>query len=211
MKLRPMNDWAVIRPTVAAEITSGGLYIPDTAKEKPQEGIVIAIGPGALEEKKHGRKKDEQKERKFIPTTIEPGARVLYEQYAGQTYKLGGEDLVLVRERDILGILPEVKQLHLPAPNRLQIPASTAPAGFTSLMKIDTNATVRGTAKKTATKKKATKKKTMKKKAEKKPAVKKRVAAKKTSVKKKPEKVKKTAKKSPKSLKVAVKKSKKKK
>jgi chaperonin GroES len=105
MKLKPLNDWAVIRPTSAPEKTAGGLFIPDTAKEKPQEGIVEAIGPGAYEEKKADEKKDEKKERRFIPTTVKPGAKVLYEQYAGKTYTIGGEELVLVRERDILGIL----------------------------------------------------------------------------------------------------------
>ncbi len=105
MKLKPLNDWAVIRPTAADAKTAGGLFIPETAQEKPQEGIVEAIGPGAYEEEKAGGKKEEKKERRFIPTTVKPGERVLYEKYAGKTYKIGGEDLVLVRERDIIGIL----------------------------------------------------------------------------------------------------------
>ena len=61
MKLKPMNDWAVIRPSDAAKKTAGGLYIPDSAKEKPQEGVVEAIGPGAYEEEKYGKKKTEKK------------------------------------------------------------------------------------------------------------------------------------------------------
>jgi chaperonin GroES len=105
MKLKPLQDWAVIRPAAAEEKTAGGLYIPDNAKEKPQEGVVEAIGPGAYEEEKSGAKQGEKKERKFIPTTVKPGERVLFEKYAGQTYSLGGEDLILVRERNILGIL----------------------------------------------------------------------------------------------------------
>jgi chaperonin GroES len=128
MKLKPMNDWAVIRPSDAAERTAGGLYIPDSAKEKPQEGVVEAIGPGAFEEEKYGKKKIEKKDRKFIPTTVKPGDRVLYERYAGQTYTINNEDLVLVRERDILGTLSG-------ADKPLQIPEITSAKGTTALAK----------------------------------------------------------------------------
>jgi chaperonin GroES len=124
-----MNDWAVVRPSDAAEKTAGGLYIPDSAKEKPQQGVVEAIGPGAYEEEKYGKKKIEKKDRKFIPTTVKPGDLVLYERYAGQTYSIENEDLVLVRERDILGILSgEVRK-------PLQIPASTSAGETTALVK----------------------------------------------------------------------------
>jgi chaperonin GroES len=120
MKLKPMNDWAVIRPSDARQRTAGGLYIPDSAKEKPQEGVVEAIGPGAYEVEKFGKKKAEDKKRKYIPTTVKPGDMVLYERYAGQTYTIEGEDLVLVRERDILGILSgSGEKPH-------QVPASTS-------------------------------------------------------------------------------------
>jgi chaperonin GroES len=104
MKLQPLNDWAVIRPTAAETKTASGIIIPDSAQEKPQEGVVEAIGPGAYEEEKADDKKD-KKERKFIPTTVKPGDRVLFAKYSGQTYTIGGEDIILVRERDILGIL----------------------------------------------------------------------------------------------------------
>ncbi len=107
MKLRPLHDWAVIRPSEAEERTSGGLYIPDTAKDKPHEGVVEAIGPGAYEQEKFGKKKKEGEERKFIPTTVKPGDRVLYQSYAGEAYVVDNEERILVRERDILGILPE--------------------------------------------------------------------------------------------------------
>src|SRR5512141_2448056 len=129
MKLKPMNDWAVVRPSDAAERTAGGLYIPDSAKEKPQEGIVEAIGPGAFEEEKYGKKKIEKKDRKFIPTTVKPGDVVLYERYAGQTYTIDNEDLVLVRERDILGTLSGAGS------KPLQIPASTSDKGTTAIVK----------------------------------------------------------------------------
>ncbi len=129
MKLKPLHDWAVIRPSEAAEVTAGGLFIPDTAKDKPQEGVIEAVGPGAYEEEKGRRKKGEKKERRFIPTIVKPGDRVLYERYAGQTYKIDGEERILVRERDILGILPE-GQSSSPRPPR--IPAAATSTGSTA-------------------------------------------------------------------------------
>lgn len=124
MKLKPLHDWAVIVPSEAESRTAGGLYIPDSAKEKPEEGVVEAIGPGAYEEEKRGKKKDEKKERKFIPTIVKPGDRVLYERYAGQTYKIGSEERILVRERDILGLIDRP----------LQIPAVTTTRSATAIM-----------------------------------------------------------------------------
>jgi chaperonin GroES len=115
MNLKPLHDWAVILPTKAAETTAGGLIIPDTAKEKPQEGVVEAIGPGAYEEEKERRKTGVKKERRFVPTTLKPGDRVIYERYAGRTYDISGEERILVRERDVLGTLERP----------LQIPAAT--------------------------------------------------------------------------------------
>jgi chaperonin GroES len=131
MRITPLHDWAVIRPSGADEITAGGIIIPDTAKEKPHEGVVVVIGPGAFEEEeKFGKKKGEKKERRFIPSTIKPGDSVLYERYAGKTYTIDGEDLLMVRERDILGILPERQPRQAP----LQIPATTSAHGSTALM-----------------------------------------------------------------------------
>jgi len=126
MKLRPLHDWAVILPSTGDEMTAGGLYVPDTAKVKPQEGVVEAVGPGAYEEEKRGKKKEEGKKRKFIPTSVKPGDHVIYERYAGQTYKINGEERILVRERDILGILTG---------SRLQIPSMTSALGTTALAK----------------------------------------------------------------------------
>jgi len=124
MKLKPLHDWAVIVPSEAESRTAGGLYIPDSAKEKPEEGVVEAIGPGAYEEEKRGKKKEEKKERKFIPTKVKPGDRVLYERYSGQTYKIGNEERMLVRERDILGLIDRP----------LQIPAVTTSRSATAIM-----------------------------------------------------------------------------
>ena len=168
MRLKPLHDWAVIVPSESESRTAGGLYIPDSAKEKPEEGVVEAIGPGAYEEKKRDKKKEEKKDRKFIPTTVKPGDRVLYERYAGQTYTIGNEERVLVRERDILGLIDRP----------LQIPAATTPRSTTAIMerpaaplvnvqqKKATVRTLKKKAKKAAVKapvKKAVKKKTAKK------------------------------------------------
>ncbi len=105
MHLKPLHDWAVLVPSEAEDRTAGGLFIPDTAKEKPREGVVEAIGPGALEEEKQDRKKKEGDERKFIPTVVKPGDCVLYESWAGQTIRIGNEERVVVRERSILGLI----------------------------------------------------------------------------------------------------------
>jgi chaperonin GroES len=165
MKVRPLHDWAVIIPSEPSEKTAGGLYIPDTARDKPQEGVVEAIGPGAFEEEKRTRKKGGKKERRFVPTVVKPGDRVVYGRYAGQTYNIDGEDRILVRERDILGILP----------SPLQIPAATASAGETALMKSAAagrkNAAKKPVRKKTKkAAKKTAKKRGLKKKASAKPA-----------------------------------------
>jgi len=134
MKLRPLNDWVVILPSTAEEVTAGGLYIPDSAKEKPAQGVVEAVGPGAYEEEKFGKKKIDKKDRKFIPSSVIPGNHVLYERYAGQTYAVDGEDRILVRERDVLGILPD-KPAQISAPPRpLQIPPRTTAALSTALV-----------------------------------------------------------------------------
>jgi len=158
MKLMPLHDWAVIRPSDAQEMTEGGLYIPDTAKDKPHEGMVEAIGPGAYEEEKGRKKKTGKAERRFISTTIKPGDLVLYERHAGQTYTIEGAEWILVRERDILGILPErpvrVKR-DLPP---LQIPAVTSRPEKTALAMRGTTAVMSTPPLKKVVKKEAPKK-----------------------------------------------------
>lgn len=130
MKLKPLHDWAVIIPSEPEAKTAGGIYVPDTAKEKPAEGMVEAIGPGAYEEEKYGKKKQEKKERKFVPTTVKPGDRVMYEKYAGHTVMLNGTERILVRERNILGVLPAASA---GGSKPLQIPERTTTSGETSL------------------------------------------------------------------------------
>lgn len=133
MKIKPLNDWAVIVPSEAMTRTAGGLYIPEAAKEKPAEGTVEAIGPGALEEEKRGEKKKEKKERKFIATSVRPGERVMYDRYAGQKIEIGGVERVLVREVNILGILPPAPALPKEDLPPLMLPAVTATGSSTAL------------------------------------------------------------------------------
>lgn len=140
MKLIPLQDWAVIKPSPAEEVSAGGLYLPDTAREKPAQGVVEAIGPGALEEELYGKKKKDPKDRKFIKTTVKPEDYVLYEQYAGQTYKVGDEDRVLVRERNILGMLPGGAPKANPARKPLQLPATTSASRSTAIVPTATKA-----------------------------------------------------------------------
>lgn len=151
MKLRPLQDWAVILPSGAEEMTAGGIYIPDTAKTKPHEGVVEAIGPGAYEEEKHGKKKEAGKERKFTPTTVKPGDRVLYEPYAGRTYKIDGEERILVRERDILGMVGPAKE----APEKSSEKPAVKPAATVAKKTVNktAKASTGGKAKKTGKKK----------------------------------------------------------
>jgi len=92
-KLTPLSDRVVVRPQEAEEVTAGGLIIPDTAKEKPQKGTVVSVGPGKIE---NGTK---------IEMTVSEGDTVLYGKYAGTEVSLDGEDLLIMRESDILGIV----------------------------------------------------------------------------------------------------------
>lgn len=94
MKLRPLGDRVVVRPQEREELTKSGLVIPDTAKEKPQEGTVVAVGPGAVDDKGVRRTLD-----------VKEGDRVLYAKWAGTEFKLDGEEHLIVRESDILAIL----------------------------------------------------------------------------------------------------------
>ena len=90
--IEPLEDRVVVRPLDAEEVTSSGLVIPDTAKEKPQEGEVLAVGPGRWDE--DGEKR--------IPVDVAAGDRVLYSKYAGTEVKIDGEELLVIPARDIL-------------------------------------------------------------------------------------------------------------
>jgi chaperonin GroES len=94
MKIKPMNDRVIVRRVMEEQKTAGGIIIPDTAKEKPQEGEVVAIGPG---------KRDDKGNR--IALEVKEGDRILFGKYSGTDIKFDGEEHVFMREDDILGIL----------------------------------------------------------------------------------------------------------
>jgi chaperonin GroES len=94
MKFRPLHDRVVIRRIEGEEKTKGGIIIPDNAKEKPQEGEVIAAGPGARDE--NG---------KVVPLDLKPGDRVLFGKWSGTEVKVDGEDLLIMKESDIMGVI----------------------------------------------------------------------------------------------------------
>lgn len=91
--IKPLGDRVLVRPDVAEEKTASGIIIPDTAKEKPQRGTVVAVGPGKVE---NGTK---------IDMTVQAGDKVLYGKYSGTELNLDGEDFLIMRESDILGIV----------------------------------------------------------------------------------------------------------
>ncbi|HWH36421.1 MAG TPA: co-chaperone GroES [Candidatus Limnocylindrales bacterium] len=95
-KLRPLGDRVVIQPTPREEMTKSGIVLPDTAKEKPQEGKILAAGPGRLTE-----------EGKREPMDVKEGDKVLYAKYAGTEFKVEGEDLLIVSQKDILAIVED--------------------------------------------------------------------------------------------------------
>jgi len=105
MGIQPLQDWVLIEPSEAKEKTAGGVFIPDTAKEKPVEGKVLAVGKGRWEtpEKKWGSKPKGKEEKVFNPTVLKPGDQVLYEKYGTTPIDQDGKELVLVRESDVLG------------------------------------------------------------------------------------------------------------
>jgi chaperonin GroES len=94
MKIRPLNDRVIVKRVAEEQKTTGGIIIPDTAKEKPQEGKVVAVGPG---------KRDD--DGKSVPLEVKKGDRILFSKYAGTEIKIDGEEHVFMREDDILGIL----------------------------------------------------------------------------------------------------------
>ena len=108
MKLKPLQDWAVIQLVEPKEKTAGGIIIPDSAKDKSTEGIVLAIGPGKFEtEKGKEKEKEKKKEKKFVPTVLKPGQRIIYGKYSAREIEVDGETITLVREEDVLGTVEE--------------------------------------------------------------------------------------------------------
>ena len=96
MAFRPLHDRVVVRRVEAEEKTAGGIIIPDTAKEKPMEGEVVAVGPGARGE-----------DGKIQPLDVKAGDRVLFGKWSGTEVKLDNEDLIIMKESDIMGIIEQ--------------------------------------------------------------------------------------------------------
>ena len=94
MSFRPLHDRVLVRRVEAEEKTAGGIIIPDTAKEKPQEGEVVAVGAGSKAE-----------DGKVTPLDVKAGDRILFGKWSGTEVKLDGEDLIIMKESDILGIV----------------------------------------------------------------------------------------------------------
>jgi chaperonin GroES len=93
-KLRPLGDRVVIKPTAREDMTKSGIVLPDTAKEKPQEGVILSAGPGKIDD--NGKRE---------PMDVKVGDKVLYAKYAGTEFKIEGDDLLIVSQKDILAIV----------------------------------------------------------------------------------------------------------
>ena len=100
MAFRPLHDRVVVRRIDAEEKTAGGIIIPDTAKEKPQEGEVVSVGPGGRNEKGE-----------LVPLEVKAGDRILFGKWSGTEIKIGGEELLIMKESDILGVVEKVGTL----------------------------------------------------------------------------------------------------
>ena len=94
MKFRPLHDRVVVKRVEAEQKTAGGIIIPGTAQEKPQEGEIVAVGPGARDDKGA-----------LVALTVKPGDKVLFGKWSGTEVKLDGQDLLIMKEADILGIV----------------------------------------------------------------------------------------------------------
>jgi chaperonin GroES len=101
MTIRPLNDRVVVRPLGAETRTSGGIFLPDSAAEKPGQGEVIAVGPGSVLDNGETR-----------PLTVKVGDRVLYGKYSGSQIKLDGEERLVIRESDILAVIEDTENLE---------------------------------------------------------------------------------------------------
>ncbi len=97
MKFHPLHDRVVVRRIEGEEKTKGGIIIPDTAKEKPQEGEVIAVGPGARDESG-----------KLVPLDLKAGDRILFGKWSGTEVKIDGEELLIMKESDVMGVIEGV-------------------------------------------------------------------------------------------------------
>jgi chaperonin GroES len=107
MEFRPLHDRVVVKRIDAEEKTKGGIIIPDTAKEKPQEGEVVAVGPGGRDESG-----------KLVPLDLKAGDRILFGKWSGTEIKLDGEDLLIMKESDVMGVVESEAATTRAAPGR---------------------------------------------------------------------------------------------
>ena len=117
MKFRPLHDRVVVRRIEGEEKTKGGIIIPDTVKEKPQEGEVIAVGPGARDESG-----------KLMPLELKAGDRVLFGKWSGTEVKIDGEELLIMKESDVMGVIEGAE----PPPRRRRPDAASASSSHNS-------------------------------------------------------------------------------
>ncbi len=96
MQFRPLHDRVAVRRIEAEEKTKGGIIIPDTAKEKPQEGEIIAVGPGARDESG-----------KLVPIDLKAGDRILFGKWSGTEVRIDGEELLIMKESDVMGVIEQ--------------------------------------------------------------------------------------------------------
>lgn len=101
MHFRPLHDRVVVRRIEADEKTAGGIIIPDTAKEKPMEGEVVAVGPGARDESG-----------KLVPLDLKAGDRILFGKWSGTEVRIDGEELLIMKESDVMGVLDKKPSLR---------------------------------------------------------------------------------------------------
>ncbi|MCF6325677.1 MAG: co-chaperone GroES [Devosiaceae bacterium] len=94
MSFRPLHDRVVVKRVDSEEKTAGGIIIPDTVKEKPSEGVIVSVGPGARDESG-----------KYIPSDVKTGDRVLFGKWSGTEIKIDGDDLLIMKESDIMGVI----------------------------------------------------------------------------------------------------------
>ena len=100
MHFRPLHDRVVVRRIDADQKSAGGIIIPDTAQEKPQEGEVVSVGPGARNERGE-----------LVATELKPGDRILFGKWSGTEVKIAGEDLLIMKESDVMGVLEKASSL----------------------------------------------------------------------------------------------------
>jgi chaperonin GroES len=103
VRIRPLSDWIVLEQGEKEGRSPGGIIIPEVAKEAPQWGYVISVGPGAYESE-GGKKQGEKEKKRFVAAEVKPGDRVLYEKYMAKEFEQGGQKIIMVREAYVLGV-----------------------------------------------------------------------------------------------------------